>query len=172
MCSQPLALCAGGMEGLAFERVCLWYIEQVKRALQIGGVLTTAFGWRHRAGAGKLLRQNFWRKKVALPGDDDPVHEVVPRETSAVEAAPYAALAAEGGRSAAEHETGHSGDQRRSGLGRPAHRRPDCHVCAFGAVEVAADVRERGKWHSPSLLHPYCLRNSPGKSHHQARGNE
>lgn len=36
-------------EGLAFERLCLWHIEQIKRALQIGGVLTNSYAWRHEA---------------------------------------------------------------------------------------------------------------------------
>lgn len=36
-------------EGLAFERLCLWHKEQIKRALQIGGVLTSAYSWRHAA---------------------------------------------------------------------------------------------------------------------------
>lgn len=36
-------------EGLAFERLCLWHVEQIKRALQIGGVLTNAYAWRHVA---------------------------------------------------------------------------------------------------------------------------
>jgi predicted AAA+ superfamily ATPase len=34
-------------EGLAFERLCLWHVDQIKRALQIGGVLTNAYAWRH-----------------------------------------------------------------------------------------------------------------------------
>lgn len=34
-------------EGLAFERLCLWHVEQIKRALQIGGVLTNVYAWRH-----------------------------------------------------------------------------------------------------------------------------
>ena len=34
-------------EGLAFERLCLWHREQIKRALQIGGVLTNMYAWRH-----------------------------------------------------------------------------------------------------------------------------
>ncbi len=36
-------------EGLAFERLCLWHVDQIKRALQIGGVLTNAYAWRHVA---------------------------------------------------------------------------------------------------------------------------
>ncbi len=36
-------------EGLAFERLCLWHVEQIKRALQIGGVLTNSYAWRHVA---------------------------------------------------------------------------------------------------------------------------
>lgn len=38
-------------EGLAFERLCLWHVEEIKRALQIGGVLTNTFGWKHPADA-------------------------------------------------------------------------------------------------------------------------
>ena len=38
-------------EGLAFERLCLWHVEQIKRALQIGGVLTNSYAWRHVADA-------------------------------------------------------------------------------------------------------------------------
>lgn len=38
-------------EGLAFERLCLWHVEEIKRALQIGGVLTNTFGWRRPADA-------------------------------------------------------------------------------------------------------------------------
>ena len=33
--------------GLAFERVCLQHIPQIKRALGISGVLTRVFSWRH-----------------------------------------------------------------------------------------------------------------------------
>ena len=36
-------------EGLAFERLCLWHVNQIKHALQIGGVLTNAYAWRHVA---------------------------------------------------------------------------------------------------------------------------
>ena len=36
-------------EGIAFERLCLWHVEQIKRALQIGGVLTNSYAWRHSA---------------------------------------------------------------------------------------------------------------------------
>ena len=35
-------------EGLAFERVCLQHIPQIKRALQIGGVLTNTCAWYHK----------------------------------------------------------------------------------------------------------------------------
>ncbi|MBR3924274.1 MAG: hypothetical protein IKJ45_14245 [Kiritimatiellae bacterium] len=38
-----------GREGLAFERLCLWHVDQIKRALQIGGVLTNSYAWRHVA---------------------------------------------------------------------------------------------------------------------------
>lgn len=34
-------------EGLAFERLCLWHVEEIKRALQIGGVLTNSYSWRY-----------------------------------------------------------------------------------------------------------------------------
>jgi len=33
--------------GLAFERVCLQHVRQLKRALQIGGVVTHVCSWRH-----------------------------------------------------------------------------------------------------------------------------
>ena len=33
--------------GLAFERVCLQHIQQIKRGLQIGGVVTHICSWRH-----------------------------------------------------------------------------------------------------------------------------
>ena len=33
--------------GLAFERVCLLHIRQIRRALQIGGVVTHVCSWRH-----------------------------------------------------------------------------------------------------------------------------
>ena len=36
-------------EGLAFERVCLMHISEIKRALQIGGVKTGVCSWRHVA---------------------------------------------------------------------------------------------------------------------------
>lgn len=35
--------------GLAFERVCLLHLREIKRALQIGGVLTHVCSWRHVA---------------------------------------------------------------------------------------------------------------------------
>lgn len=38
-------------EGLAFERLCLWHVEQIKCALQIGGVLTNSYAWRHVASS-------------------------------------------------------------------------------------------------------------------------
>ena len=36
-------------EGLAFECLCLWHVNQIKHSLQIGGVLTNAYAWRHVA---------------------------------------------------------------------------------------------------------------------------
>lgn len=35
--------------GLAFERVCLWHVPQIKQALGIAGVLTEVYAWRHEA---------------------------------------------------------------------------------------------------------------------------
>ena len=35
-------------EGLAFEHVCLQHIPQIKRALQIGGILTNTCAWYHK----------------------------------------------------------------------------------------------------------------------------
>lgn len=32
--------------GLAFERVCLWHTEQIKKALGVSGVITTEYSWR------------------------------------------------------------------------------------------------------------------------------
>ena len=39
--------------GLAFERVCLQHIPQIKKALGISGVLTNAYSWRTEANAEK-----------------------------------------------------------------------------------------------------------------------
>jgi hypothetical protein len=36
-------------EGIAFERVCLLHVREIKRALQIGGVKTSTCSWRHIA---------------------------------------------------------------------------------------------------------------------------
>lgn len=38
-------------KGLAFERLCLWHVEQIKRALQIGGVQTSAYTWTKTGSA-------------------------------------------------------------------------------------------------------------------------
>jgi len=35
--------------GMAFERVCLQHVEQIKRALGIAGVRSSAYSWRFRA---------------------------------------------------------------------------------------------------------------------------
>lgn len=35
-------------EGLAFERICLQHIPQIKHTLQIGGVLTNTYAWSHK----------------------------------------------------------------------------------------------------------------------------
>jgi hypothetical protein len=35
--------------GMAFERVCLQHVEQIKQALGIGGVRSSAYSWRFRA---------------------------------------------------------------------------------------------------------------------------
>lgn len=37
-------------EGLAFERLCLWHVPQIKQALQIGGVRCNCYAWRHVSG--------------------------------------------------------------------------------------------------------------------------
>ena len=36
-------------EGLAFERVCLMHVQEIKQALQIGGIRTSVCSWRHVA---------------------------------------------------------------------------------------------------------------------------
>lgn len=39
-------------EGLAFERVVLQHVTQVKKALEIGGVLSNVYSWRYRGDEG------------------------------------------------------------------------------------------------------------------------
>ena len=34
--------------GLAFERVCLWHVPQIKQALGIAGVLSQVYSWTYR----------------------------------------------------------------------------------------------------------------------------
>ena len=36
--------------GLAFERLCLWHIPQIRAALGISGVLTDVYSWRAKRG--------------------------------------------------------------------------------------------------------------------------
>ena len=36
--------------GLAFERLCLWHIPQIRAALGISGVLTDVYSWRAKNG--------------------------------------------------------------------------------------------------------------------------
>lgn len=43
--------------GLAFERVCLWHVDQIKRKLGIEGVLTNEYAWRYAGD-----------KTVGIPG--------------------------------------------------------------------------------------------------------
>lgn len=43
--------------GLAFERVCLWHVDQIKRKLGIEGVLTNEYSWRYAGD-----------KTVGMPG--------------------------------------------------------------------------------------------------------
>ena len=43
MKAQPVVV----WKGLAFERLCLWHIPQIKAALGISGVLTEVYAWRH-----------------------------------------------------------------------------------------------------------------------------
>ena len=38
-------------KGLAFERLCLAHVRQIKAALGISGVLTNVFAWRHEPDA-------------------------------------------------------------------------------------------------------------------------
>ena len=44
--------------GLAFERVCLQHIEQMKKALGISGVLTNVFSWQTEADADKGIEKS------------------------------------------------------------------------------------------------------------------
>lgn len=37
--------------GLAFERVCMAHIDQVKKALGISGVMSEVYAWRHKSGS-------------------------------------------------------------------------------------------------------------------------
>ena len=37
--------------GLAFERLCLQHVAQIKEAIGVGGVLTHVFAWRHAPDA-------------------------------------------------------------------------------------------------------------------------
>ena len=41
--------------GLAFERVCLEHVEQIKEALRIGAVLTNEYAWRNSSAQIDLL---------------------------------------------------------------------------------------------------------------------
>ena len=40
----------GTWEGLAFERVCLMHVDEIKKALQIGGVVCEVLPWRSSGG--------------------------------------------------------------------------------------------------------------------------
>ena len=52
--------------GLAFERVCMLHIEQIKAALGISGVASVAYTWTAPAtsdgGSGYWLKSNIARK--------------------------------------------------------------------------------------------------------------
>lgn len=42
--------------GLAFERTCLWHIDQIKKQLGISGILTNEYAWRCSGNENKNLR--------------------------------------------------------------------------------------------------------------------
>lgn len=42
--------------GFAFERVCLWHIDQIKKALGISGVYTEQYAWRQMANIKKEIK--------------------------------------------------------------------------------------------------------------------
>lgn len=42
--------------GLAFERVCLWHVEQIKRAMSIGGILSQEAAWYSPKKKGNMER--------------------------------------------------------------------------------------------------------------------
>lgn len=42
--------------GLAFERTCLWHIDQIKKQLGISGILTNEYAWRYSGDENKNLR--------------------------------------------------------------------------------------------------------------------
>jgi hypothetical protein len=42
--------------GLAFERTCLWHIDQIKKQLGISGILTNEYAWRCSGDESKNLR--------------------------------------------------------------------------------------------------------------------
>ena len=45
--NTTLSSAQAAWRGLAFERVCLQHVRQLKHALQIGGVVTHVCSWRH-----------------------------------------------------------------------------------------------------------------------------
>lgn len=68
--------------GLAFERLCLQHVDQVKRALGIGGVLTNVHSWRNpnaqidllidrRDGIINLCEMKHWAGPYAMTAEDD-----------------------------------------------------------------------------------------------------
>ena len=75
--------------GLAFERVCLQHVEQIKAALGIAGVRTSAYSWRSRADGGERGAQI----DIVLDRDDGVVnlceikYSATPYEIDADEAA-------------------------------------------------------------------------------------
>ena len=77
-------------EGLAFELVCLEHVEQIKRALQIGGVHSKNYAWRCERpedesergaqidllidrddGVVNVCEMKFWKKPYAIKESDD-----------------------------------------------------------------------------------------------------
>ena len=68
--------------GLAFERLCLQHVDQVKRALGISGVLTNVHSWRNpnaqidllidrKDGIINLCEMKHWAGPYAMTAEDD-----------------------------------------------------------------------------------------------------
>lgn len=68
--------------GLAFERLCLQHVDQIKRALGIAGVLTNIHSWRNadaqidllidrRDGIVNICEMKYWAGPYAMSAEDD-----------------------------------------------------------------------------------------------------